>query len=49
MNCTPGPSEQRSDLLAEIGFVCPIHFGRDLERDANRLRYFDRAINALFR
>ena len=49
MNCTPGPLEQRSDLLAEIGLVRPIHFGRDPERDANRLRNLDRAINALLR
>ena len=41
--------QQRSNLLAEIGFICAIHFGRNLERDPDRLCYLGRAINALFR
>src|ERR1019366_10211577 len=41
--------EQRSNLLAEIGLVHPIHFGRYLEWDAKSLRNLDRAIDALHR
>lgn len=42
-------SEQRSDLVAEVNLVHSIHFSGDFKRDAQRLRYLDRALDPLLR